>query len=166
MTSSTLNKKYSIKKSCILFNIVSTIIFFALWTVIGLVLIKKGICSDVIIIPVIPGGLGFLYLAVSDISAYVKIDDNSFTYHRYGRHVRLNYSSIIRLEHKALIWKKGFARMMIHTHYSKYVICINTEFSNYNELCTKIIRCYNASVEYPIVNQKLLDLIRENTGDG
>ena len=159
MTSATLNEKYVVKKSCILFNIVSTVIFFTLWTVIGLVLINKGICSNIILVPIIPGGLGFLYLAVSDLSAYVGLSDKSLIYHRYGRHICLNYSGIVRVEHKALLWKKGFARMMIYTHCSKYVICINTEFCNCNEACAKIIRCYEKSVEYPIVDQNLLALI-------
>lgn len=153
-------KKYKIKQKCIIFNIVATVLFYTLWVVVSCVLIKKDICGYMVLIPVVPGFLLFICLAVSDRNAYVEIHDDKLIYNRYGRNITVMWTGIVRLEHKRLLWKKGFARMMIHTTYMNFILCVNTEFEDYLELCSCIINAYATSIEMPIVDPKLLTLVR------
>ncbi len=142
--------KYKVQKKIILTNILFTIIFSALYTVISWWF------SLSIAYLIIPAFVIFMWIALSDIKAYVYTDSNILRYYRYGRDISVDWASIQRLEHRKLIWKKGFARMMIHTSAPNIVICIETSFENYPELCDTIIKNYANARENPCIDEELI----------
>lgn len=152
--------KYKIKKSTVIKNLIFIAIISAALFCITFLLYTKDRSNPGVLAPPIVAFLLFFPAALLDLRSFVLIEEGCLTYFRYNRKVSINFSGICRIEHKSLLWKKGFAVMMIYPGSIDRPLSIDSSFENYEKLCKEILAAYSPTREDACIDPKLYELLK------